>query len=217
MRGALLIACLTLLVAGCGSAAQSQADPQPEPASPLASAERPQSGTAPQVATDAPDPRPGGTAAPASPATIAPEAPAPALARPTHGVASTPASAGQPPVAAPEAAATPLSSPPDLTALTLPAPVIVPPVADVGEGAALPPGLFERLRDDLATRLGADPAAISLAGSEAVTWPDGSLGCPQPGVSYTQAPVDGFRVLLELGGQSYDYRVGKRALFVLCR
>lgn len=36
--------------------------------------------------------------------------------------------------------------------------------------------------------------------AEAVTWSDGSLGCPQPGRMYTQALVPGYRFVLEYAG-----------------
>jgi hypothetical protein len=51
---------------------------------------------------------------------------------------------------------------------------------------------------------------------QAVTWSDGSLGCPQPGVFYTQALVPGYWVVLQVGDQEYDYRASERGHFVLC-
>jgi hypothetical protein len=38
-----------------------------------------------------------------------------------------------------------------------------------------------------------------------VIWRDGSLGCPQPGMMYTQALVDGFRIVLRVKGQEVSY------------
>ena len=52
-----------------------------------------------------------------------------------------------------------------------------------------------------------DATAVELVSVEAVTWNDGSLGCPKPGQAYTQALVDGFRVVVELDGDEFDYRV----------
>lgn len=57
---------------------------------------------------------------------------------------------------------------------------------------------------DLATRLG-DDRAISVTVAHELTWPDGSLGCPQPGMMYTQALVDGYRVELTDGESLYQY------------
>lgn len=58
---------------------------------------------------------------------------------------------------------------------------------------------------DLAGRIGADPADIVVQTAEDVTWRDGSLGCPLPGMSYTQALVDGVRIVLEVDGDLYHY------------
>ena len=51
---------------------------------------------------------------------------------------------------------------------------------------------------------------------EAVTWNDGSLGCAKPGEMYTQALVDGFRVVVEVNGREYDYRVPRDGEPRLC-
>ena len=58
-----------------------------------------------------------------------------------------------------------------------------------------------------------DPEVVS---AEAVTWNDGSLGCPEAGQAYTQALVDGYQVILEVDGERYDYRVGSGASVKLC-
>ena len=73
----------------------------------------------------------------------------------------------------------------------------------------------DALRADLAGR-GVDVAAFRVVSAEAVTWRDGSWGCPQPGRSYTQALEDGLRVLVEADGRTWDYRFGARGAFRLC-
>ncbi len=50
----------------------------------------------------------------------------------------------------------------------------------------------------------------------AMQWPDGSLGCPEPGVMYTQAVVDGSQIVVEAGGETYDYRLDGSGNFRLC-
>ena len=57
---------------------------------------------------------------------------------------------------------------------------------------------------------------IEVTRAEAVTWPDGSLGCPEPGEFYTQALVEGFHVELTFDGQTFDYRVGGPENIKLC-
>jgi len=59
----------------------------------------------------------------------------------------------------------------------------------------------EKARIALAQRLGADPSQLALVALEPVTWPDGSLGCPEPGKLYTQAIVPGFRTVFVYNGQ----------------
>ena len=69
---------------------------------------------------------------------------------------------------------------------------------------------------DAARRTGLDVAALKVASAEAVTWSDGSLGCPQPGMMYTQALVPGWRILIDAGGRTLDYHAGRRGLPRLC-
>ena len=72
---------------------------------------------------------------------------------------------------------------------------------------------FEREDMDIA-RLAAETLAgeltinvneIEVDTVRAVEWRDTSIGCPQPGMSYTQALVPGVRVILEHGGELYHY------------
>ena len=79
-----------------------------------------------------------------------------------------------------------------------------------------PDDLVTTLTADAAERAGVDPAEVEVRSSERVTWPDGGLGCPEPGQSYTQALVDGYRVILVAGETTYDYRAPDSGAFVLC-
>jgi hypothetical protein len=76
--------------------------------------------------------------------------------------------------------------------------------------------VVERARVDLAGRLGVEESAIEVVSAEAVTWSDGSLGCPQPGMMYTQALVEGARVVLSYGGTLYPYHAGSDGEPFLC-
>lgn len=74
---------------------------------------------------------------------------------------------------------------------------------------------WQAILDDLAGRqVAGTPTVVS---AEAITWPDSSLGCPSPGVMYTQALVDGMRVVVEAGGARYDYRFGSDDKPKLCQ
>jgi hypothetical protein len=61
---------------------------------------------------------------------------------------------------------------------------------------------------DLVSRLRVDPAGISVISVRSVTWPDGSLGCPRPGMVYLQTPVDGALIELSVGSTAYRYHCG---------
>jgi hypothetical protein len=74
--------------------------------------------------------------------------------------------------------------------------------------------LARAARTDLAATLGVTEDEISVTGAAAVTWNDGSMGCPQPGMSYTQALVDGARVTLTHGDTTYAYHQGGGELFL---
>ena len=50
------------------------------------------------------------------------------------------------------------------------------------------------------------PALVEA--SRGVTWRDGSLGCPKPGMMYTQALVEGALIVLRLEGREYSYHSG---------
>ena len=69
---------------------------------------------------------------------------------------------------------------------------------------------------DAAQRSGVDRESLEVESAQAVTWADGSLGCPQPGMSYTMALVPGYRIKVRAGEQVLDYHASQRGYFVLC-
>ncbi len=71
-------------------------------------------------------------------------------------------------------------------------------------------------RADLAQQLGVEPDELEVVSAEEVTWPDGSLGCPEPGMSYTQALVEGSKVVLGHDDRVYVYHAGDDGQPFLC-
>lgn len=100
-----------------------------------------------------------------------------------------------------EPTTTPTTSPttaPDPTDTTMPSTSRPPDDTDPDLPAAL-------AVSQLAEALGVKVSDININVIETVTWRDGSLGCPQPGMGYTQALVPGVRVILEHDGELYYY------------
>lgn len=81
---------------------------------------------------------------------------------------------------------------------------------------APPESVVDQAVADLAARLDLDPAAVTVVDVEEVTWSDGSLGCAEPGVAYTQALVDGSRITLLAADRQYEYHAGASAEPALC-
>jgi len=74
----------------------------------------------------------------------------------------------------------------------------------------------EAVLADAAKRTGLKPSELAVERAEAVTWADGSIGCAEPGVNYTMAPVPGYRIRVRAGEQVLDYHASRRGYFVLC-
>ena len=100
----------------------------------------------------------------------------------------------------------------DAPSASPPAPAEVSPAPVVASLAAV----TEAALADAARRSGLERGALKVLSAEAVTWSDGSLGCPQPGMMYTQALVPGYRVRIEAGGQVLDYHAGRSGQPALC-
>jgi hypothetical protein len=79
-----------------------------------------------------------------------------------------------------------------------------------------PQELLDAILDDAASRTGLDRSELTIVQDQAVVWPDGSLGCPEPGMMYTMALVDGYHVIVQADGQLLDYRAGRNNSFRLC-
>lgn len=104
------------------------------------------------------------------------------------------------------------SSRPARSAPSLPS---VPP-ADAPVIGEVPNEILSRVLADAAERTGVAIDDIEVVRAEAVTWSDGSLGCPEPGMLYTQALVDGYHVIVAAGDEELDFRGTTNGGFVLC-
>jgi hypothetical protein len=72
-----------------------------------------------------------------------------------------------------------------------------PPPQPAGEpvsNAEVPREVRRAVVADAARRLNVAENLVVLTAAERVTWSDGALGCPEPGMNYSQALVPGFRI-----------------------
>jgi len=60
-------------------------------------------------------------------------------------------------------------------------------------------------KEDLAKQLNVAIDEIKTVSLRSMTWPNGSLGCPQPDMMYTQAQVEGMLIQLQVGDATYSY------------
>jgi hypothetical protein len=80
----------------------------------------------------------------------------------------------------------------------------------------IPGDLLNAILADASERTGIEPDALIVTRADAVTWNDGSLGCPEPGMFYTQALVDGYQIVLSAGDATLDYRAQSSGYFRVC-
>jgi len=80
----------------------------------------------------------------------------------------------------------------------------------------MPEAILGPILDEAAKLANVPPQQLVIVRAEAVVWNDGSLGCPEPGMEYAQALINGYWVLIKAAGQTYDFRVGGGGSFRLC-
>lgn len=79
-----------------------------------------------------------------------------------------------------------------------------------------PTSILDPILADAAERTGVPLTALVVVRSQFVEWPDGSLGCPEPGMLYPQVITAGYWVQIDAAGELLDYRAGDSGLFRLC-
>ena len=81
------------------------------------------------------------------------------------------------------------------------------PISEASLGPGIT-GLVELAKSDLHAKTGVQPDAIEILRAGYVTWPDASLGCPQPGYEYMQVLRNGSLILLRADKKVYSYHSG---------
>ena len=66
-------------------------------------------------------------------------------------------------------------------------------------------GQVEYAMKDLAQRLDVPLDSVAVSGARQVTWRSGALGCPEPGMNYTEALVPGSVIYLQADNVIHAY------------
>ena len=78
------------------------------------------------------------------------------------------------------------------------------------------PSIQEAVLADARLRAGAGRGDVHLVLSQPVTWPDASLGCPEPGRMYTQSLVSGYLLRVQAGAALLEYHAGAGGRWLYC-
>ncbi len=85
-----------------------------------------------------------------------------------------------------------------------------PPTTIPGTSDSIPGAYIDSAIADAASRAGVGPGDVRVISTEARDWPNGALGCPVLGYLYAEMITPGYRIVVEAGGTTYDYRAASR-------
>jgi len=136
--------------------------------------------------------------------------------------ATVPAATAEPPTGYPVQSPTP-AQPPTAYAAQSSAPA-APPTGypPTGYPATVPAGgavdaVSRQAVAMLAAKLAVDASQIQVTLAASIDWPDSSLGCPQPGMAYSQVVTPGYRIVLTYKQTEYEYHADRRGRLVTCQ
>ncbi len=88
--------------------------------------------------------------------------------------------------------------------------------SEPGGVVQVPESMLSLVIEDAASRQNVGVVAVTVVSGQPVDWSDGSLGCPEPGKSYTQVLTPGFLVLVDAGGVTLEYHLNQQGAFKQC-
>jgi hypothetical protein len=97
------------------------------------------------------------------------------------------------------------------------------PAANVPSGSTARPesqAAVDAALRDAAAHLSVGVNELQVDQVEAREWPDSSLGCPRPGIMYSQVVTPGFLIIISTGGtvtRQLEYHSDARGRVVLCQ
>jgi hypothetical protein len=83
--------------------------------------------------------------------------------------------------------------------------------AEPSQAARMEPlqSMIDQALADAARTTQREVSTLVVVSAGPVTWPDGSIGCPRPGMMYPQVLVPGYRIRIRAGGEVLDYHAGR--------
>ena len=76
--------------------------------------------------------------------------------------------------------------------------------------------MVQKAREHLMKKFNVSNDQITVFSVQRVTWPDASLGCPQPENLYAQVLTPGFQIMFEASGKTFSYHTDESDIVVLC-
>jgi hypothetical protein len=112
------------------------------------------------------------------------------------------------------------STPPPQSPPPPASPLPASPVTDLGPASSPTPdaqAVIAAVQQAAADQVGLSPAEVHVQQVEAHQWGDSSLGCPRPGLLYSQVVTDGFLVVVTAADKTLEYHSDARGRVVLCQ
>jgi hypothetical protein len=93
----------------------------------------------------------------------------------------------------------------------------VPPVLPGSSSNANPQPSVDASLQDAEKHLGVGSGDLHVDQVEAHQWGDSSLGCPRPGLMYSQIVTPGYLIVISGAGKRLEYHTDTRGQIVLCQ
>lgn len=77
--------------------------------------------------------------------------------------------------------------------------------------------LIDTAIEDLSNRFSVPSDQIEFKEVTELVWPDSSLGCPNPSVSYLQVLTPGYLIRLQVSEVTYQYHADKKGKVIYCQ
>jgi hypothetical protein len=104
----------------------------------------------------------------------------------------------------------------DPTVTTLLPPVTASDTPGTDNAGVVMEEILKKAITDLTERLGIPKDQVQVIDAKAVTWPNASLGCPQPGMVYAEVLTPGYLILLRNRENIYEYHASRGTEVFYC-